>query len=211
MKTRVSTITLLLCLGTAPSLLLAQSVGAPGKIGLINIQEAILSTGEGKKAMAELQKKYQPRQLEVNKLQQDIQAINDQLQKQTATLSDDEQRRLNRDLEEKQKLLKRSTEDAQADFNADREEMFRRIFQKMAKQIDDYARQNGFSLIIGSDQVPIYFAAKEIELTEQIVKLYDAANPSDAVTSGVPATPAATRSSAPSTPKPAKPADQPKP
>jgi outer membrane protein len=186
-------------------------LGAPGKIGLINIQEAILSTGEGKKAMAELQKKYQPRQQEVQKLNQDIQAITDQLQKQAATLSDDEQRRLNRDLEEKQKLLKRSTEDAQADFNADREEMFRRIFQKMAKQIDDYARQNGFSLIIGSDQVPIYYAAKEVELTDAIVKLYDAANPSEAVTSGVPATPAATRPPAPSTAKPAKPADQPKP
>ena len=143
MKTRVSTITLLLCLGTAPSLLLGQSSGTSGKIGLVNIQEAILSTAEGKKAMGELQKKYQPRQLEVQKLQQDIQGINDQLQKQVATLSDDEQRRLNRDLEERQKLLKRTTEDAQADFTTDRDEMFRRIGQKMVKQIDDYARQNG--------------------------------------------------------------------
>ena len=91
MKTRVSTIILLFCLGTAPSLLLGQSSGTSGKIGLVNIQEAILSTAEGKKAMAELQKKYQPRQQEVQKLQQDIQAINDQLQKQAATLSDDEQ------------------------------------------------------------------------------------------------------------------------
>ena len=116
MKTRVSTIALLLCLAGGPSVLLGQSAGTSGKIGLVNIQEAILSTAEGKKAMAELQKKYQPRQQEIQKLQQDIQAINDQLQKQAATLSDEEQRRLNRDLEEKQKLLKRTTEDAQADF-----------------------------------------------------------------------------------------------
>jgi outer membrane protein len=211
MKTRVATITLLLCLGAARTGLLAQSSGTSGKIGLVNIQEAILSTAEGKKAMAELQKKYQPRQQEVQKLQQDIQAINDQLQKQAATLSDDEQRRLNRDLEEKQKLLKRSTEDAQADFATDRDEMFRRIGQKMVRQIDDYARQNGFSLIIGSDQVPIYYAAKEVELTEQIVRLYDAANPSDVMTTGGPATPAGTRTAAPSATKPAKPADKPKP
>ena len=140
--------------------------------------------------MADLQKKYQPRQQEVQKHQQDIQAINDQLQKQAATLSDEEQRRLNRDLEEKQKLLKRTTEDAQADFATDRDEMFRRIGQKMVKLIDDYARQNGFSLVIGSDQVPIYYAAKEVDLTDQIVKLYDAANPADAPTTGGPATPA---------------------
>jgi outer membrane protein len=169
-----------------------------------------MSTGEGKKSMADLQKKYQPRQQEVQKLQQDIQAITDQLQKQAATLSDDEQRRLNRELEEKQKLLKRSTEDAQADFGSDRDEMFSRIGQKMVKIIDDYARQNGYILVIGRDQVPIYYAAKEVDLTDQIIKLYDAAYPSEAVTSGVPPTPSGTHPIGPSTAKP-KPVEQPKP
>ena len=200
MKTRVSTITLLFLMGVGPVGLLAQTSGGAGKIGLINIQEAILSTGEGKRGMADLQKKYQPRQQDVTKLNQDIQGLTDQLQKQAATLSDDEQRRLNRDLEEKQKLLKRTTEDAQADFATDRDEMFRRIGQKMVKIIDDYARQNGFSLVLGSDQIPIYFAAKEVDLTDAIVKLYDAANPTEAPVSGGPATP---RTGAPAAPKPA--------
>jgi len=208
MKTRVSTLTLLFFLGTAPAGLLAQSAGAPTKIGLVNIQEAILSTAEGKKSMADLQKKYQPRQQEVQKDQQEIQNISDQLQKQAATLSDDEQRRLNRDLEEKQKILKRTTEDAQADFGADRDEMFRRIGQKMVKVIQDFATKNGYSLVIGSDQVPVYYAATEVDLTEQVVKLYDVAYPVDAPTSGGPAAPA-TRSSTPSTPKPAAPKPKP--
>ena len=208
MKTRVSTITLLFFLGAVPAGLLAQSSGTSGKVGVVNIQEAILSTGEGKKSMADLQRKYQPRQAEVQKQNQDIQAINDQLQKQAATLSDDEQRRLNRDLEEKQKLLKRTTEDAQADFSADRDEMFRRIGQKMVNVIRDYAQKNSFSLVIGSDQIPIYYAATEIDLTDQIVKLYDAANPVDAPTTGGAATPSATR---PTTPAATKPANKPKP
>ena len=208
MKTRVSTLTLLFFLGTAPAALPAQSSDAPGKIGLVNIQEAILSTAEGKKSMADLQKKYQPRQQEIQKENQDIQAITDQLQKQAATLSDEEQRNLNRQLEEKQKLLKRTQEDAQADFGTDRDEMFRRIGQKMVKVIQDFAPKNGYSLVIGSDQVPIYYAATEVDLTDQIVKLYDAAYPVDAATSGGPAAPA-TRSSTPSVSKPA--ATKPKP
>jgi outer membrane protein len=208
MKTRVSTITLLFFLGAVPAGLLAQSSGTSGKVGVVNIQEAILSTGEGKKSMADLQRKYQPRQAEVVKQNQDIQAINDQLQKQAATLSEDEQRRLNRDLEEKQKVLKRTTEDAQADFSADRDEMFRRIGQKMVNVIRDYAQKNSFSLVIGSDQIPIYYAATEIDLTDQIVKLYDAANPVDAPTTGGAATPSATRST---TPAATKPANKPKP
>ena len=206
MKTRVSTFTLLFFLGTAPAGLLAQSAGAPSKIGLVSIQEAILSTAEGKKSMADLQKKYQPRQQEIQNEQRDIQAISDQLQKQAATLGDEEQRRLNRYLEEKQKVLKRATEDYQADTAADRDEMFRRIGQKMVKVIQDFAPKNGYSLVMGSDQVPIYFAASEVDLTDQIVKLYDAANPADAPTSGGPATPG-TRT--PSTAKPSAPKPKP--
>jgi outer membrane protein len=203
MKTRACTFGFLFLLGATSINLLAQSSATAGKVGVIRIQEAILSTAEGKKAMADLQKKYQPRQQEVQKLQDDARAISDQLQKQAATLSDDEQRRLNRELEEKQRILKRDTEDAQADFGTDRDEMFRRIGQKMVSVIQDYAQKNGFSLVLGSDQIPIYYQASEVDLTDQIVKLYDAANPAEAPTTGGPATPAAPRSSAPSAPKPA--------
>lgn len=150
---------------------------APGKIGVINIQAAIANSGEGKKVIADLQKKYQPRQQELQRLQQDIQAIQDQLSKQSATLSEDEQTRLNRDSEEKQKLLKRTAEDAQNDFNRDRDEAINRIGQKMVHVINDYAQQNGFALIMDDAQIPVYFAAKDIEVTAEIVKRYDAANP----------------------------------
>ena len=147
------------------------------------------STAEGKKAIADLQKKYQPRQQELERLQKEIQAIQDQLSKQTPTLSDDEQRRLSRDLEDKQKILKRSTDDAQSDFNADRDEAVRRIGQKMVRIIGDYAQQNGFVLVIDDAQVPIYYAAKDIDITAEMVKRYDAANP--VADAGAPAKPAA--------------------
>ena len=127
MKNCLTTLILFLAMMAVPL-----AAHAQGKVGVININAAIGSTAEGKKSIAELQTKYLPRQQELVKLQQEIQAIQDQLTKQAATLSDDEQRRLPRDLEDKQKILKRSTDDAQSDFNADRDEAVRRIGQKMA-------------------------------------------------------------------------------
>ena len=150
---------------------------AQGKVGVINFSAAIGSTAEGKKSIAELQAKYQPRKQELLKLQQEIQAIQDQLTRQASTLSDDEQRRLQRDLEDKQKELKRSTDDAQSDYNADMEESVRKIGQKMARVIGDYAQQNGFVLIIDDAQIPIYYASKDIDISAECVKRYDAANP----------------------------------
>lgn len=213
MKNRLTVLTTLLVLLAVPLSSRAQSpAAAQGKIGVINIQEAIGNTVEGKKAFADLTKKFQPRQQELQRLQQEIQAINDQLTKQAATLSDEEQRRLARDLEDKQKLLKRSTEDAQADFSTERDEAIRRIGQKIVRIISEFAQQNGFSLVMDGGQIPVYFASKDVDITEEIVKRYDAANPGAEVGAGVPATPAARPASSvkPAAPTP-KPADKTKP
>jgi outer membrane protein len=194
MKNRPIVFTALLAVLAAPLFVRAQAASpAQGKIGVINIQAAIANTVEGKKVIADLQKKYSPRQQELQRLQQEIQAIQDQLTKQQATLSDDEQARLGRDSEEKQKLLKRSAEDAQNDFNHDRDEAINRIGQKMVRVIHDYAVQNGFTLVLDGAQIPIYYASTDLEITEAIVKQYDAANP--VADSGAAAKPAATHTS----------------
>jgi len=216
MKNRVMVFTTLLGLMISPVLALAQAPAtSAGKVGVINIQEAILSSGEGKKAMAELQKKYQPRQQDIQRLQQEIQGINDQLQKQGATLSEEEQARLNRDLTAKQTLLKRSSEDFNNDAQADRDEAVRRIGQKMVRILQDYAKQNGYALVVDNAQIPVYYAATDIDLTAEMVRRYDAANPvaeADAPAAAAPATPGARSAASPAKPGATpKPADKPKP
>jgi outer membrane protein len=193
MKNRLIVLTALVAVLTTPFSLRAQSAtSAQTKIGVLNIQAAIASTVEGKKVFADLQKKYAPRQQELQRLQQEIQAIQDQLSKQQTTLSEDEQGRLTRDAEDKQKLLKRSAEDAQNDFNHDRDEAINRIGVKMVRVVGDYAQQNGFTLVVDAAQIPIYFASKDTDLTEAIIKRYDAANPvADAATPAKSTPPAA--------------------
>jgi len=184
MKNRLTTLSVFLAIMTVPLAAYAQ-----GKVGVINISAAIGGTAEGKKAIADLQTKFLPRQQELERLQKEIQGIQDQLSKQPSILSDEEQRRLSRDLEDKQKILKRSTDDAQTDFNADRDEAISRIGKKMVRILGDYAPQNGFILVIDGAQIPIYYAAKDIDLTGEMVKRYDAANPVSEA--GAPASPPA--------------------
>jgi outer membrane protein len=190
----------------------ASAQGASGKIGVINIQESIGKSGEGKKAFGELQKKYQPREQDLQRQQQDIAALQDQLQKQATTLSDEERARLSRDLEEKQKILKRASEDANVDFQNDSQEVIRRVGQKMLRVISEYAQANNFVLVIDSAQIPIYYAAKDSDLTDEIVKRYDTANPVEGGSTAPAATgaagtprPAAPAARTPAAPKPAKP------
>src|SRR5690348_6553465 len=106
MRNRVVAWTILASALSASALVAGQdpSTGIAGKIGVINIQQAIASTTEGKAALGELQKKYEPKRLDLQKRQDEISSLTDQLQKQSATLSDDERSRLSRELDDKQRV-----------------------------------------------------------------------------------------------------------
>lgn len=167
----------------------AAPAGAAGKVGIINIQEAIVNCAEGKKALTDLQAKYKPVQNQINQLQQEVSALQDQIQRQSATLSTDEQLRLSRQLSEKQTSLQRKEEDAQNDFKYDREDLVNRIGQKMVGVIDQYAKGHGYSLVFDVSSGPqVYYAADGTNITGEIVKAYDAKYPAESA-SAAPAKP----------------------
>jgi outer membrane protein len=184
---------------------------AQGKVGVINLQEALSMTAEGKKSFTDLQKKYQPRQADLQRQNQEIQALQDQVQKQQATLSDEERIRLSRELEDKSKLFKRANEDATADFNAESQDTMRRLGVKMVKLINDYAQQNAYTIVLEGEQLQLYFINRDSVITEEIAKRYDAAYPVEGAPAPAAAAPAvpAPKPAAPA-PKPAAPAPKPK-
>jgi Skp family chaperone for outer membrane proteins len=210
MRPKALTTSILLTFLCLSAIAKGQAMAPAQKIGIINIQAAIATTAEGKKAFGDLQKKYQPRQADLQRQQQEIQNLQDQLQRQQQTLSDAERVRLSRELSDKQKLFERAREDAQADFQEDRQDVISRVGQKMIQIIEDYSKQNGFSLVFDAQvpifsgnqstdaQIPIYYASDDVNIIEEIVKRYDAAFP--------------VQNAAGDAPKPpAKPADKPKP
>ncbi|MDE3180661.1 MAG: OmpH family outer membrane protein, partial [Acidobacteriota bacterium] len=157
MRNTLSKIAVVACILAAPILGLAQG-GAPEKIGVIDIQVAISDTAEGKSDLAKLEKKYAPRRAALQTEDKEISALQDRLQNQSGMLSDDEKYSLSRQLDQKQRHFKEDQDDATADYQADTQEMVRTIGQKMVKLIGQYAQQHQLSLVIGTQQVPVYYA-----------------------------------------------------
>jgi outer membrane protein len=185
MRNRVLTITMLAVAGLCPLLAAGQAAPA-GKVAIINMQRAIVDCAEGKKAIADLQAKYQPAQEAINKLTQEVNALQDQIQRQATTLSQDEQERLSRKLQQKQTDLKRKTEDAQTDFTDDRQDIVRRIGNKMVQVIDQYAKQHGLDLVLESSG-GVYYAGDGADITDAVIKEYDTQFPAQAASSAAPA------------------------
>jgi outer membrane protein len=152
---------------------------APSKVGVINVQVAITSTAEGKQASQELQAQFAPRQTELDNLRKQVEDIQTRLRTGNATLSDEEKARLAREGDQLTRTYQRKQQDMQDDGNEAQREVVDRIGRKMLDVVDKYSRDNGFAVIIdtSSQNTPVVYAANQVDITQDIIRLYDQAYP----------------------------------
>jgi outer membrane protein len=180
-----------------PALLLgavgAYAQGGPAagtKVGIINIQNAIFSTRDGQKAIADLQAKFDPTRSRLAKKQADLDADKAKLSQGANAMSADQKEKLMRDIDSKTKSLNRDTEDAQAESEQEQGKIMQELGQRVMAVLNKYAKDHGYSLImdVSSQQTPVLFADPAIEITGDIIKLYDQNSPGP-VSSAPPAAP----------------------
>lgn len=145
------------------------------KVGVINIRQAIVTTAEGKQASAELQSQFAPRQNEIEKLNKDINDLRQRLAACEGKCSQDEVARLTQQGQKATQHLDRLNNEYQEDVNSAQQEVIDRIGRKMVDVIDRYARENGFSVVLDSSAQnnPLIYASPLIDMTQDIIRLYD--------------------------------------
>jgi outer membrane protein len=172
------------------------------KVGVLNVQLAIASTAEGKQDAAQLQAQFAPRQTELETLSKQIDDIRNRLRTASSTLSDDERSRLALEGDQKNRLLQRKQQELQDDGQEAQRQVFDSIGRKMVAVLDSYAKQNGYGMIIdsSSQSSTVVYAAPQTDISQDIIRLYDQANPMKAA-SAAPASSAPARRLAPAQPK----------
>lgn len=173
---------------------------APTKIAIIHLQNAIIGTKDGQKAAKELETRFMPKRQEIEKRQGEIQALQAQLRASSNTASEEQKNKLMRDIDIKQKSLQRDGEDASAELDQEQQKLFQDIGGKVMAVIDKYSTDNGLAVVIdvSAQASPILYASTAVDITRQIVDIYDKNAPSAA---GAPA--AAAPAPTPAKPKPA--------
>jgi outer membrane protein len=176
----------------------------PPKMGVISVQGAIVGTKDGQKASQELTTKFEPKQKDIQARQAALAQMKDQYQKGGNLMSEDKRSQLARDVDEKQKRLERDVQDAQEELNAEQQRVLQGLGQRMMAVIEKYAKDNGYSMIldVSNPNTPVLYASSGIDITQNIISLYDktTANGAPATTPGASATPPA--GGADLTPKP---------
>jgi outer membrane protein len=151
-----------------------------------------------------MQSQFAPQQSELDALQKQIQDLQTQLANGARTLSDEEKARMQRRGQLLVSQSQRKQDDLNESVNVAQQEIMESIGGKLSDIVDKYGKDNNYSVILdmSAQGSPVIFNATQLDVTDEIVRLYDQAHPLKAGASA----PAA----APATPgQPARPATPP--
>lgn len=127
-----------------------------------------------------LNREFQPRQAELQGLQQKIAALTKEIE-DTQTVADPNAIRQKRDqLAQMNTDFKRKGEDAEAAYGKRRQEIFLPLQQDIGKALEVFAKARGITVIVDGSQVPVVYAADSLDITRAFIADFNSKNPATA-------------------------------
>ncbi len=155
--------------------LMSVSTTAQTKVAIVDFQKAVLGTAEIKKAQADLEAKFKPRQEAMQKLEKELQQIQTQLQTMAGKLTPQAENDLRAQGTRKERDYQRMGEDLQQDVDRERNDVIQKAGRQMREIINKLAVEKAMDVIVDSANT-LYFK-NALDLTNDAITAYDAAHP----------------------------------
>jgi len=152
----------------------AGSLAFAQKIGVINSQDVLEKSAEGKKVIARLQERDKQNQAAITKLDDDIRGLQTKLNTQRLTLTEEAAMQLQSDLEKKNTDRKRMAEDAYSGMQELTARLFKRVQDELIPIVETLGKEKGMDIIFDLAKSGAVYWNPAIDLTVELIKRYDA-------------------------------------
>jgi outer membrane protein len=149
---------------------LAQS--ATIKIGFVDLQRVIDSSEQGKNAHEAIQKKADDLNHQAKKLKDEIQAMRDDYDKQADLLTIEAKAEKQDAIAKKELDYNRFVKDSQTELKMAEQRALKQLLEDVGALVVKYGKENGYTVILEAGN--ILYGAENIELTNEIIKVYNA-------------------------------------
>src|SRR4029079_7574425 len=127
-----------------------------------------------------LNREFQPRQTELQGLQQKINTLSKEIDDTQNVAAPDSIRQKRDQLAQMNTDFKRKGEDAEAAYNKRRQEIFLPLQQDIGKALEVFAKARGITVIVDGSQVPLVYAADSLDITRAFINEFNSKNPATA-------------------------------
>lgn len=144
------------------------------KMAVINPNEVLEKSVEGKKVIARLEEKNNQNQAEIAKLDEEIRRLESKLNTQRLTLTQEALMQLTSDLEKKRTERKRFAEDSTQELRELQYRLFNKIQGELLPIIEEIGKEQNLEIIFDITKVlPVYYSP-DIDITAEVITRYDA-------------------------------------
>jgi outer membrane protein len=141
------------------------------KIGVVNIPALMEQAPQTKSAMDALQEEFAPRQREFLAKQKEFEETSAKVQKDVAVMGETERRNAEKELRDLQREVTRLQTEFREDLNLRQNEELGILQRSLLKEVQDYAQQLEFDLIVGDG---VLFASSTVNITEDVLRAVEA-------------------------------------
>ena len=167
--------------GTTKSLLLALALAVFAtaaqaqefKVAVVDVDQAINATDQGKKAREELQGKQKSAEAQLKPLLDKGKALASEIQEKRFVLSEDALRKKQLDLAEIQSDLRAKGAELEGQFKVDYERLVGPLRQKLYDIITEIGKEQGFSLVLERSTPGLIYAKEALDITDLVVERFN--------------------------------------
>ena len=146
------------------------------KIVFIDMQKAIQATKDGAKAKKELESEYNTKKKKLQGTEEKLKKMQEDLEKKAMVLSDDIRAKKQQEFQEEMFAYQKLFGQSQQEIQKREAELTKPILDKIAKIIEQLAKEKGYEMVLerGQNNV-ILWAKKDIEITDEVVAAFEKA------------------------------------
>ena len=143
------------------------------KIGIIDLELAMVATDAGKAARIELEGKQRSAEERLRPMMEEFEQMKINLEKARITKSSSVVRGLELDLTSLQGQLELTQGDIQSNLRVDYQRVVGPLQDKLLKVVNDYGRNEGFTIILRRAGPTLVYAREALDITEPVIELFN--------------------------------------
>jgi outer membrane protein len=148
------------------------------KVGVVNSQDVLERSAEGKRVMAQIQDKDKQNQDRIGALDEEIRNLETRINTQRLTLTQEAMMQLSSDLERKRTERKRFAEDSLREMQEFTGRLFQRVQTELLPIIEQLGKDKNLDVIFDLARSGAIYFNPTIDLTQEVITRYDASKAS---------------------------------
>jgi outer membrane protein len=155
------------------------SAQQPMKIGIVDSQEVLEKSQEGKRVTAQIESKNKTLQEDLVRLDDTIRNLETKLNTQRLTLTQEAANNLIADIDKRRTERARFVEDSRRELNDLTRRLFDRLQSELRPIITDLGKEKNLDLIFDVGSSGIIYFNPAVNLTQEVIQRYDASKGSN--------------------------------